>query len=109
MSKASDFSLNRDENQNPIQRSGQSIKYQATAAANVVVKASAGYLERIIIGASVGSSVVEISNHASDGDGAVVFYLAGDTLQGVYEVGAEFPAGITADLTNQTQVTFIYR
>lgn len=109
MSDQALFALKRDKNNEKIQNSGQSIKYQATAAANVVVKASAGFLERIIVGADVGSSVVEISNHASDGDGNVVFYLAGDTLQGVYEVNAEFSAGICADLTNQTHVTFIYR
>jgi hypothetical protein len=109
MSKATGFALNRDENNRPIQNSGQSMKYQAAAAANVVAKASAGFLERIIVGADVGSSVIEVSDHATDGDGNVKIYLAGDTLKGVYEVNAEFSVGISADLTNQTHVTFIYR
>ena len=87
--------------------------YQAAASADVVVTAKPAVLERIIIGADVGSAVIEVSDHASDGDGNVKVYLAGDTLLtatgGVVEVGAVFPAGICADLTNQTNVTFIWR
>lgn len=87
--------------------------YQATAAANVVVKNSPGYLEGIIIGADVASAVVEISDHASDGDSNVQVYLADDTLHtttgGYVPVRCEFKTGITADLTNQTNVTFIYK
>ena len=89
-----------------------SYAYQAAAAANVVVKASAGYLKGIIIGTDVGSAVIEISDHASDGDGAVKIYLAGSTLLtstgGYLPVNAYFATGITADITNQTHVTFIY-
>lgn len=109
MSKETGTVLKRDENNKPIQNSGKSTKYQATAAANVVVKASAGFLERIIVGKDVASSVIEISDHASDGDANVKIYLKGDALKGVYEVNAEFATGICADLTNQTNVTFIYR
>lgn len=87
--------------------------YQAAAAANVAVKASPGYLEGIIIGKDVGSSVVEVSDHATDGDGNVKVYLEGSTLLtstgGYVPVRAEFATGITADLTNQTNVTFIYK
>lgn len=83
--------------------------YQATAGANVVVKASPGYLEGIIIGSDVASSVIEISDHASDGDGNVMIYLSGDALSGYYPVQAEFKTGITADIANQTHITFIYK
>lgn len=87
--------------------------YQAAAAANVVVTAKPAILQRIIIGADVGSAIVEVSDHASDGDGNVKVYLAGSTLLtstgGVVEIGAVFQAGICADLTNQTNVTFIWR
>lgn len=87
--------------------------YQATAAANVVVKASAGFLYGIIIGKDVASSVVEVSDSVSDGDGNVQIYLEGSTLltstNGYVPVNAVFANGITADLTNQTNVTFIYR
>jgi len=89
------------------------ITYQAAAAANVVVTTKPAILERIIIGADVGSGVIEISDSIDDGDGNVLVYLAGSTLLtqtgGVVEVGAVFPTGITADLTNQTQVTFIWK
>ena len=85
------------------------LSYQATAGADKIIKGQPGYLDGIVVGANVGSSVVEISNHATDGDGDVVFYLAGDTLLGYYPVKADFSVGISADLTNQTNVTFIYR
>lgn len=85
------------------------LKYQAAAAANVVVCAGPALLIGIIIGANVGSSVVEISDSKTDGDGNVQIYLAGDTLLGDYDINAVFPNGITADLTNQTNVTFIYQ
>lgn len=85
------------------------LYYQATAAANVVVKGSPGYLEGIIIGDDVASAVIEVSDHASDGDGNVKIYLAGSTLSGYIPVKAEFSNGITADITSQTHVTFIYR
>lgn len=88
-------------------------KYQATAAANVVVKASAGFLYGIIIGKDVTNGIIEVSDHASDGDGNVQIYLEGSTLMtstgGYIPVNASFAAGITADLTLQTNVTFIYR
>ena len=83
--------------------------YQATAAANVVVTAKPAILLRIIVGKDVGSSVVEVSDHASDGDGNVKIYLEGDTLKGVYEINATFNTGICVDLTNQTNITFIYK
>lgn len=83
--------------------------YQAAAGANKVIKSSAGYLKRIIVGAAVGSSVIEVSDHASDGDGSVKIYLAGDTLgPKVYDIDMAFEIGISADITNQTNVTFVY-
>lgn len=87
-------------------------KYFATAGANKVVCAGPAILHRIIIGIDVGSAVVEVSDHESDGDGDVKIQLNGNTLHtttsGVVEVNAHFHKGITADLTNQTQVTFVF-
>jgi len=83
--------------------------YQATAAANVVVKATQGLLHAIIIGKSVGAgAIVEVSDHATDGDGNVKVYLEAPAV-GSYLVDAFFEVGITADLTNQTNVTFVWR
>ncbi|KXB08824.1 hypothetical protein AKJ59_00400 [candidate division MSBL1 archaeon SCGC-AAA385M02] len=85
-------------------------KYQAAAATNVVVKDSPGYLKAIIVGDAVTGSVIEVSDHASDGNGNVKIYLAGDTLgPAVYPVEAQFDTGISCDITNQTHVTFIYK
>jgi hypothetical protein len=83
--------------------------YQAAAAANVVIKAEAGYLKGILVGADVASSTIEVSDSATDGDGNVKVFLSGSTLQGYYPVEAYFANGITADIVNQTLVTFIYR
>lgn len=88
------------------------INYKASAGNNQIITAKRAFLHRIIIGLDVGSAIIEVSNHASDGDGNVVIYLASSTLLadtgGVVEVGAEFPNGITVDMTNQTNVTFVY-
>jgi len=85
--------------------------YQAAASANVVVSATPAILVGMIIGADVGSAVIEVSDHASDGDGNVKIELIGSTLMtscgGYVPVGAYFATGIAADLTNQTDVTFI--
>lgn len=87
------------------------ITHFATAGANKVVATGKAILHRIIIGADVASGDVEVSDHASDGDGNVVLQVTGSTLQtsnGVIEVGALFQSGITLDLTNQTKVTVIW-
>lgn len=87
--------------------------YQAAAAANVVVTAKPAVLERIIIGADVGSAVIEVSDSKTDGDGNIKLKLSGNTLMtslgGEIEVEMAFENGITADIANQTDVTFIFR
>ncbi len=87
-------------------------KYLATASVNQVITAQRAFLHRIIIGKDVGSAIIEVSDHISDGDGNVQIYLASSTLLadtgGVVEVGAEFNNGITVDITLQTNVTFVY-
>ena len=82
--------------------------YQATAAADVVVSANPAFLHSIIIGEYVSGATLEVSNHASDGDGNVVIYLY-DAAVGTFLVDAAFSVGICADLTTQTHVTFIWR
>jgi hypothetical protein len=94
----------QDEDQAPFTK-----KYQAAAAADVVVKAAPGFLHAIVIGKAVGAgAIVEVSDHASDGDGNVQVYLEAPAV-GTYLVDAEFTVGICADLTNQTNVTFVWR
>lgn len=86
-----------------------SISYQAAAGANKVIKASAGKLKAIIVGKAVNSGVIEVSDHASDGDGNVKIYLEGNTLgPAVYEIDAVFSIGICVDQTTQTNVAYIY-
>lgn len=88
------------------------LKYQAAPAANVVIATGKAILHRIIIGADVASAAIEVSNSPSDGDADVKIFLSGSTLMtatgGVVEVGAIFENGISADITNQTQVTFVW-
>lgn len=87
-------------------------KYQAAAATNVIVATGKAILHRIIIGADVASGVIEISDSPNDGNGNIKIRLAGSTLLtstgGCVEVGTVFDTGISADLTNQTEVTFIW-
>ena len=89
--------------------------YQATASADVVVKNKPGFLHAIIVGEWVTGGTIEVSDHASDGDGNVkIFLQAGATDASGFPktilVDAEFKVGITADIgASQTKVTFIYR
>lgn len=83
-------------------------KYLASAGANQVISAKPIVLKRITIGKSVASSVVEVSDHASDGDGNVKIYLEGSTLQGTWDFDLKFDVGCTIDLTNQTNITVEY-
>ena len=87
---------------------GYSYKYQAAAAANVVVKATPGHLHAIVVGKDVAGGIIEVSDHASDGDGNVQVYLE-DPAVGTYIVDAYFATGICVDQTTQTNITYIYR
>lgn len=87
-------------------------KYIASAGADNIISKKPALLIGIIIGKDVASSVIEVSDSISDGDGDVKVYLESSTLLsdtgGYVPVNAIFTKGITADLTNQTNVTFIY-
>lgn len=85
------------------------MTYQAAAAANVVVSATPAFLHAIIIGKAVPNGILEISNHASDGDGNVQIFIDTCTCPAFTIVNALFDVGICADMTLQTNVTFIWR
>ena len=89
------------------------ITYQAAAGADVIVSKSPAVLEEIIIGKDVNGGILEVSDSPSDGDGNVKIYLEGNTLMtscgGSVRVNAIFRKGICADLTTQTNVTFVWR
>ena len=84
------------------------MTYQAAAAANVVIKANKGFLAGITVGKDVAGGIIEISDHASDGNGNVLYYLE-DPNVGYYPINADFAVGICADLTTQTNVMFHWR
>ena len=84
------------------------LTYQATAAANVVVSDAPAFLHSIIVGKYVSGGIIEVSNHASDGDAAVLIYLDSAPV-GTVLIDAAFNVGICADLTTQTNVTFVWR
>jgi hypothetical protein len=88
--------------------------YQATAGANKVISATPAFLHAIILGKYVANGILEVSDHATDGDGAVKIMLttgATDTsaCPKTILVDAQFTAGITADIANLTDITFIYK
>ena len=85
------------------------IFYKATAGADVLVSAGKpGYLVAIIIGTDVTGGIVEVSDHATDGDGNVKIKITDSVVQTI-PVGAHFPAGITVDQTVQTEVSYVWR
>lgn len=87
--------------------------YRAAAGTDVVVTNKPAILEKIIIGADVATSTIQISDHASSASGNVKLLINGSTLMtstgGCVEVEAVFGKGITMTLTNQTQVTVIWK
>lgn len=91
-----------------IDQSLYQMKYQAAAAPNVVVSATPAFLHAIIIGKKVTNGVLEVSDHASDGDGNVKIFLENADAQTI-SIDAPFNVGIVADLTFQTNVTFFWR
>ena len=84
------------------------ITYRATVATDLVVKATPGFLHSIIIGKDVSGGIVEVSDDAADGDGDIKVYLE-DPDVGTYLVDAMFTTGICADITTQTNVSFVWR
>jgi len=84
------------------------LTYQAAATPDVIIKATPGLLHSIIVGEDQAGGIIEVSDHATDGDGNVVIYLK-DPDVGVYPIDAEFEVGIAADLTTQTHITFVWR
>lgn len=102
---------------------GNQYVYAAAAAADVVVSAAPAFLIGIILGGvPIADAIIEVSDHISDGDGNVQVYAAGgdgsdsflekhlvDLHGGYIPVNAAFRTGITADITNQTHVTFIFK
>lgn len=85
------------------------ITYQATATPNVVIKDSPALLHSIIVGKDVGAgAIVEVSDHASDGDSNVKVYLEAPPV-GTYPIGAKFDTGICIDLTLQTNIAVVWR
>jgi hypothetical protein len=84
------------------------MKYQAGAAANVIVSATPAFLHSIIVGEVQAGGIIEVSNHATDGDGAVVLYID-DAPVGTILVDTIFDVGIAVDMTTQTHCTFVWR
>lgn len=87
-----------------------SYAYTSGPTVNWIVKGSAGFVHAIHVGAAVASSIIEVSDHATDGDGNVILYQAGDTIgPAVYPLNMTMGTGITLDITNQTHVTVVYK
>lgn len=87
--------------------------YQAAAASNVVVRTGPCVLVGIYIGADVATSTIQVSDSATSGSADVKLKMTGSTLMtangGFIPCCIEFLKGITADITNQTNVTFIFK
>jgi len=85
----------------------------AEAADDVIVSTGPAILLGIIFGEDVSGAVVEISDSKEDGDEDVKFYFSGDELAtsvgGLSGINATFQKGIAVNLTNQTNVTLIWK
>lgn len=83
-------------------------KYQAAAAANIIVNAGPARLVKVIVGKDVTGGIIEVSDHLTDGDGNVVLHFEDPNI-GSYDVDMYFRTGIVVDMTIQTNVTFVYQ
>ena len=87
--------------------------YQAAPDTDVVIATGPAILEKIIIGADVAASTIEVSDSVDDGDGDVKIFLTGSTLMtscgGEIICGVSFVKGICADIAAQTNITFVWR
>ncbi len=90
-------------------------KYFASAGDNQVVTTGKAILHSIHFGADVASGDVEISDHPSDGDGAIVAQFTGSTLMtatgGAVKFGPNgmhMHKGITIDSVNQTKILVVW-
>lgn len=85
-------------------------KYQQTSTTSTekdIINNSA-VLHRIIVGTSDTAGYITLIDSATPiTSSTTVFHIAGDTLKGVYEVGAYFANGIMA-IVSQSDVTFIF-
>lgn len=86
-----------------------SAKYTSGPTTDWIIKGSAGFVHSIAVGAANATGTVEISDHATDGDGNIVLTLLdNDVGPKVYPVNMAMSTGITLDVTNQTHVTVVY-
>lgn len=85
-------------------------KYQQTSTTSTekdIINNSA-VLHRIIVGTSDSAGYITLIDSVTPiTSSTTVFHIAGDTLKGVYEVGAYFTNGIMA-IVSQSDVTFIF-
>lgn len=90
------------------------MTYVAAPGANQVVNVGESVLKSIIIGGPVigsplpATGIVEVSDHASDGDGNLKVVIEGAAVGTVVEVHGRFQAGLTADITGYSHVTFVW-
>jgi len=87
--------------------------YATIAGDDHVIKSSAGFLHAIVVGEPIASGEIEVGNSPVLGDYKVKVHLKGNASIFIgpktYIVDTTFSGGITADLTNQTKTTFVYR
>ena len=88
--------------------STDSIMSYVTTATNETISLGPGYLQRVIVGENVTSSLVEISDNVTDSSAETFFRISGNTLQGVYDIGASVASGIAATVSGMLNATFIF-
>ena len=113
--------LDKDNDAITAYQGNYSYHYQAAAADNVVVKASAGVLVGIILGGvPIADASIEISDHATDGDGNIVAHPSGgsgadnlleqtlvDKHKGFIKVGMAFATVIAPPPTMPTTMDVV--
>lgn len=81
------------------------VSYLGSTGDNQVVKDQAAFVYGLTIGNN--TTVVELSDHASDGDGNIKMKLTNPPC-GYFPINAWFENGITLDIATAAQITVHY-
>jgi len=88
----------------------ESIVAYATASTGEAIYMGAVFLDRMIVGLDESDATVSLIDAVTDSSSATVFFdIRGDTLQGVYEIGARLHEGIFYTTSGSINATFIFR
>lgn len=87
--------------------SGSILQY-VTSSSGETLHTGALFLHRVVVGADVTNALISIIDATTSSGQSVFFQISGNSLQGVYEIGANLSTGIWVTVSGQNNATFIF-